>query len=150
MGPEREWFEKDYYKTLGVAEDASASDITKAYWKLAKKLHPDANPGGTVVEDRFKKVASATTRVMGLSSWKPAMPVAMPEAAANSAPAAMWWGLIRVRMTARHYSPRSSQVTEGREAWAATSAAAAAAEAGSRARSRGCLDSAGSRSGPST
>ena len=59
MEPQREWFEKDYYKTLGVAGDASASDITKAYRKLAKKLHPDANPGDTAVEERFKEVASA-------------------------------------------------------------------------------------------
>ncbi len=59
MEPQREWFEKDYYKILGVAEHASASDITKAYRKLAKKLHPDANPGDVAVEDRFKEVASA-------------------------------------------------------------------------------------------
>ena len=59
MEPQREWFEKDYYKILGVAEDAAASAITKAYRKLAKKLHPDANPGDTAVEERFKEVASA-------------------------------------------------------------------------------------------
>ena len=59
MEPQREWFEKDYYKILGVAGDASASDITKAYRKLAKELHPDANPGDSAVEDRFKEVASA-------------------------------------------------------------------------------------------
>ena len=59
MEPQREWFEKDYYKILGVSEDASASDITKAYRKLAKKLHPDANPGDQAVEERFKEVASA-------------------------------------------------------------------------------------------
>ena len=59
MEPQREWFEKDYYKILGVAEDASASGITKAYRKLAKRLHPDANPGDAAVEDRFKEVASA-------------------------------------------------------------------------------------------
>ena len=59
MEPQREWFEKDYYKVLGVAEDASDSDITRAYRKLAKKLHPDANPGDAAVEDRFKEVASA-------------------------------------------------------------------------------------------
>ena len=57
--PQREWFEKDYYKILGVSEDASASDITKAYRELAKKLHPDANPGDASVESRFKDVASA-------------------------------------------------------------------------------------------
>ena len=59
MEPQREWFEKDYYKILGVAEDASASDVTKAYRRLAKKLHPDANPGDAAVEERFKEVASA-------------------------------------------------------------------------------------------
>ena len=59
MEPQREWFEKDYYKILGVAEDASASDITKAYRKLAKKLHPDTNPGDDDIEERFKEVSSA-------------------------------------------------------------------------------------------
>ena len=59
MEPQREWFEKDYYRILGVTEQASAADITKAYRKLAKKLHPDANPGDTEVEDRFKEVSAA-------------------------------------------------------------------------------------------
>ncbi len=57
--PQREWLEKDYYATLGVSEDASAADITKAYRKLARKLHPDANPGDPSAEDRFKEVSSA-------------------------------------------------------------------------------------------
>jgi molecular chaperone DnaJ len=56
MAPQREWFEKDYYKVLGVAENASAKDIGKAYRKLAKQYHPDANPGN---EDRFKEVTAA-------------------------------------------------------------------------------------------
>ncbi len=59
MEPQREWFEKDYYRILGVDEKASAPEIAKAYRKLAKKLHPDANPGDTKVEDRFKAVAGA-------------------------------------------------------------------------------------------
>jgi molecular chaperone DnaJ len=53
---QREWFEKDYYKVLGVTEKASEKDITSAYRRLAKKLHPDANPGS---EDRFKEVSAA-------------------------------------------------------------------------------------------
>ena len=56
MAPQREWFEKDYYKVLGVTEKASEKDITSAYRRLAKKLHPDANPGS---EDRFKEVSAA-------------------------------------------------------------------------------------------
>ncbi|MCB9374018.1 MAG: DnaJ domain-containing protein, partial [Microthrixaceae bacterium] len=58
MAPQREWFEKDYYKVLGVADDASQKDITKAYRKLARELHPDTNqePGA---EERFKEVSAA-------------------------------------------------------------------------------------------
>jgi molecular chaperone DnaJ len=56
MAPQREWFEKDYYKVLGVASTASDKEISRAYRKLAKELHPDRNPGA---EDRFKEVAAA-------------------------------------------------------------------------------------------
>src|SRR6204780_2058306 len=56
MAPQREWFEKDYYKVLGVVSTATDKEITRAYRKLAKQYHPDANPGS---EDRFKEIASA-------------------------------------------------------------------------------------------
>jgi len=56
MAPQREWFEKDYYKILGVSETAADKDITRAYRKLAKQYHPDANPGS---EDQFKEVSAA-------------------------------------------------------------------------------------------
>ena len=59
MAPQREWFEKDYYKVLGVSETADAKEITKAYRKLARDLHPDANPGDAAAEERFKEVAAA-------------------------------------------------------------------------------------------
>jgi molecular chaperone DnaJ len=59
MAAQREWFEKDYYKTLGVEKSATAKEITKAYRKLARDLHPDKNPGDAVAEERFKEVASA-------------------------------------------------------------------------------------------
>ena len=56
MAPQREWFEKDYYKTLGVASTATAKEITSAYRKLAKKHHPDTNPGD---DELFKEISAA-------------------------------------------------------------------------------------------
>lgn len=49
----------DPYKILGVARDASAEEIRKAYRKLAKQLHPDLNPGNAKAEERFKAVSAA-------------------------------------------------------------------------------------------
>jgi molecular chaperone DnaJ len=51
--------EKDLYATLGVDRGAGADEIKKAYRKLAKKLHPDVNPGDKKSEERFKEVSSA-------------------------------------------------------------------------------------------
>lgn len=56
---QREWIEKDFYKDLGVSPDASQDDIKKAYRKLARDLHPDANPGDSTTEERFKAVSEA-------------------------------------------------------------------------------------------
>ena len=52
----RDFVEKDYYAALGVAKDAKAAEIKKAYRTLARDLHPDTNPGG---EERFKAVSEA-------------------------------------------------------------------------------------------
>lgn len=49
----------DLYEVLGVKRDASEEDIRKAYRKLAKKHHPDLNPGNKAAEDTFKKVSAA-------------------------------------------------------------------------------------------
>ncbi len=55
----KEWMEKDYYATLGVAKDASDKDIKKAYRKLARESHPDSNPGDAAAESRFKEINEA-------------------------------------------------------------------------------------------
>src|SRR3954470_8285461 len=59
MSSTRDFIEKDYYAALGVAKDADAAAIKKAYRQLARELHPDKNPGNTQAETRFKDVSEA-------------------------------------------------------------------------------------------
>ena len=59
MTAQREWFEKDYYAVLGVAKDATDKEITKTYRKLARKYHPDTNPGNAAAEEKFKDISAA-------------------------------------------------------------------------------------------
>jgi len=51
--------QQDYYKVLGIGRSASEEEIRKAYRRLARKHHPDLNPGDKAAEDRFKKVQEA-------------------------------------------------------------------------------------------
>ncbi len=50
---------KDYYKQLGVKKDAKAAEIKKAYRRLARKYHPDVNPGDKSSEEKFKQIQEA-------------------------------------------------------------------------------------------
>jgi molecular chaperone DnaJ len=59
MAPQREWFEKDYYRVLGVSDTAPQKDIRSAYRKLSRQYHPDANPDDKAAEERFKEVSAA-------------------------------------------------------------------------------------------
>jgi molecular chaperone DnaJ len=59
MAPQREWFEKDYYRVLGVSDTASQKDIRSAFRKLSRQYHPDANPDDRAAEERFKEVSAA-------------------------------------------------------------------------------------------
>ena len=55
---ENEWLNKDFYKVLGVSKDATETDITKAYRKLARKYHPDLNKTKEA-EEKFKDISEA-------------------------------------------------------------------------------------------
>src|SRR5579875_32839 len=50
---------KDYYATLGVKKTATAEEIRKAFRKLARKYHPDVNPGDKKAEEKFKEISEA-------------------------------------------------------------------------------------------
>ncbi|MDJ1370740.1 DnaJ C-terminal domain-containing protein [Gulosibacter molinativorax] len=55
----QDWFDKDFYKTLGVEKDISDAELRKAYRKLARKYHPDTHPGDKTAEEKFKEISEA-------------------------------------------------------------------------------------------
>jgi molecular chaperone DnaJ len=55
----QDWLDKDFYADLGVSPDASPQEIKRAYRRLARENHPDANPGDAAAEQRFKAVSTA-------------------------------------------------------------------------------------------
>ena len=55
----QDWFDKDFYKTLGVSKEVSDADLKKTYRKLARKYHPDANQGDAAAETKFKEISEA-------------------------------------------------------------------------------------------
>jgi molecular chaperone DnaJ len=57
----QDWFEKDFYKILGVSKDVSDAELKKVYRKLARQFHPDSNPNDAKAEARFKEISEAYT-----------------------------------------------------------------------------------------
>ena len=55
----QDWFDKDFYKVLGVSKDVSEAELKKTYRKLARQFHPDSNPGDAAAEARFKEISEA-------------------------------------------------------------------------------------------
>jgi molecular chaperone DnaJ len=55
----QDWFDKDFYAVLGVSKDVDAADLKKTYRKLARKYHPDSNPGDAAAEAKFKEISEA-------------------------------------------------------------------------------------------
>jgi len=57
----QDWFDKDFYKVLGVSKDVSDADLKKTYRKLARQFHPDSNPGDPAAEAKFKEISEANS-----------------------------------------------------------------------------------------
>ncbi len=55
----QDWFDKDFYKVLGVSKGVTPAELKKAYRKLARKYHPDSNPGNAAAEAKFKELSEA-------------------------------------------------------------------------------------------
>lgn len=55
----QDWFDKDFYKVLGVSKDTSEAELKKVYRKLAREFHPDSNQGNAKAEAKFKEISEA-------------------------------------------------------------------------------------------
>ena len=103
---------KDYYPTLGVAKTATDKEIKQAYRKLARKHHPDVNPGDKAAEAKFKEINEAY-EVLG----DPAKRKKYDELGAN-------WRMYEQAGAGRRRRLRSAAA--GRSTWAAAAGAASA------------------------
>ncbi|NII52539.1 DnaJ C-terminal domain-containing protein [Frigoribacterium endophyticum] len=57
----QDWFDKDFYAILGVSKDVTPAELKKVYRKLARKYHPDSNPGDAAAEAKFKEISEANS-----------------------------------------------------------------------------------------
>lgn len=66
----QDWFEKDFYKVLGVSKDITQAELKKTYRKLARKYHPDSNPGDAKAEAKFKEISEANAVLSDVAQRK--------------------------------------------------------------------------------
>jgi len=58
VSAQREWFRKGLLRVLGVPSGATEKELSRAFKKLAKQYHPDANPGNAAAEEKFKEISA--------------------------------------------------------------------------------------------
>ena len=147
MAPQREWFEKDYYSVLGIQSGASDKEIQRAYRKLAKQYHPDANQGDAAAEERFKEI-SAAHEVLGDADKRKEYDQVREMVASGVGPGSFGGGFgggggFPVASRARPSTSRTSAASA--TCSAASSGAAAGGVAAGAARSGGSAARRGSR-----
>ena len=119
---------RDYYEVLGVDKNASEDEIKRAYKKLARKYHPDMNPGDKEAEEKFKEINEAN-EVLSARRRRPAMTsLALPAPIPITAP---------VRAAASAVSTSAIWGTSSAASSAASAASSSAATALSGARASG-------------
>ena len=126
LAPQREWFEKDYYAVLGVPQSATDKEIARAYRKLAKQFHPDANAGNKDAEERFKEI-SAANDVLGDAEKRKEYDQVREMVASGAGPRWVRPGRLRRRVPAGRGSATSASTTSAMPAASATSSATSSA-----------------------
>ena len=100
---------RDYYEVLGVDKNASEDEIKRAYKKLARKYHPDMNPGDKEAEEKFKEINEANEVLS--DPEKKARYDQFGFAAASAASTSVIWGTSSAASSAAASAASSSAVT---------------------------------------